>query len=62
MIPIWVFIVAGYLLIGAVLGIWVESASSTSFSKESVVAFLTFVFLWPHLLVMAILEITVGLD
>lgn len=59
---LWIALVAAYLLIGAVLGIWVESASSTPFSRESIVAFLTFVFLWPHLLVMAILEITIGLD
>ena len=62
MIPIWVFIVAGYLLIGAVLGIWVESASSTPVSRETIVAFLTLVFLWPHMLLLAVIEITVGLD
>lgn len=59
---LWIALVAGYLLIGTALGIWVESASSTPFSRETIVSFLTLVFLWPHLLLMAVLEITVGLD
>jgi hypothetical protein len=62
MISIWIPIVAAYLLIGAALAVWVEGASETPFTRDSLLAFLTLVFLWPHLLLLAILEITVGIQ